>query len=111
MDFVGGPFLPEEYEEATVRLSLDLSAQAMDWLARFAVYRNAMAEAQGKKLKEKWSRKSLAEHFIALQVEQMQAQLAAMLEACGPIPDAKDAAAMKKYVAKVVAWSNKNARD
>lgn len=96
--------------ELSERLSLDITLSEIDFLERFSAYRNALAELQGKKLKRKWSRKSMAESFVSAQVDSMRHQMGAMIDACGPLPDAKDAKALKKYVEAVLAWTAKQSK-
>ena len=93
--------------EEVERISLDLRAKDVDFAGRFAAYRNAMAEAQGKRLKRKWTRKSVVEASIAQSFDAMRAQIAAMLADVGPLPDAEDAEAMARYVRKVLAWDKR----
>lgn len=104
---VTGPKDMDEGQEV-VRLSLDIRAEDFDFLARVAAYRNTLASLQGKRLKRKWTRKAMAESFIAAQCDAMRQQLADMVAACGPLPDPEDAEAVEKYVRKVIAWDKRS---
>lgn len=90
------------------RASLDVRASDYAFLERYAAYRNALAEAQGKKLKPQWTKKALAESFIAAQCDGAKHQLAEMFAACGELPDASDKKAMAAYAARVLAWDKKH---
>jgi hypothetical protein len=93
------PLEPEEVEE-TERLSIDLPASELEWLQRYANYRTALNEAQGKKRK-KWTRKSAAEAYVAAQIRQMKASMAKVFEELGELPS--DEKAMLAYAKRVVA--------
>lgn len=97
-------------DESVERLSLDIGAADFDLLERFAAYRNALASAQQKKLKRKWSRKSVAESLLAAQVAALRQQIAQMVADLGPIPsaDPKHRDEMEKYARRVLAWDKKN---
>jgi hypothetical protein len=103
-DLAGPTDIPDEFVE---RLSLDISVRDFDFIERLAAYRNALAVAQGIKLKRKWSRKSQGESLVAIQCDAMRQQLADMIAECGDIPPADDREGMEKYARKVVAWSKK----
>lgn len=104
---VSGPSDIDETQEVE-RLSLDVVVRDFAFLTRMAAYRNALAAAQGKRLKKKWSRKSLAESFISMQCDSMREQMREMFEACGEMPDADDTEAMERYVRKVLAWDKRS---
>ena len=89
------------------RASLDIKADDYRFLERLAAYRNAMATAQGKKLKPQWTKKSLAESFVSAQCDGSRQQLMEMFAAVGELPDASDAKAMAAYAARVLAWDKK----
>ncbi len=99
---------PLDIGEAVTRASLDLNASDYAFLERYAAYRNALATAQGKKLKPQWSKKALAESFVSAQCDGTRHQLAEMFTACGEFPDASDEKAMAKYCAAVIAWDKKH---
>lgn len=98
--------------DVTERVSLDISPADYAFLKRYAKYRNALAKAQGKKLKASWSRKSLGESFLAIQCDAARHQLKQLFDAVGDFPresgdKAKDAAAMLKYAKAVIAWDDR----
>jgi hypothetical protein len=105
---------PLDLGEAEVkRASFDVRSEDNDFLERYAAYRNALATAQGKKLRQQWSKKSMGESFIAVQCDAARHQLGDMFKAVGPFPEltgdaAKDAAAMAKYAKAVIAWDEKH---
>jgi hypothetical protein len=111
---VGNPADTDD-TEMTERLSLDVPVRVVDFIERYSAYRNALAKVQAKaqgapktrKLGRQWSRKSMAESFIATQYNAMQQQLSDLISACGEIPDADDERALEAYAAKVVAWTAK----
>jgi poly(A) polymerase Pap1 len=96
-------------DEEAERVALDFDMSTADFFSRFAAYRNAIAAAQGKTLKRKWTRKSLMESTINTERARLEAQLEEMVRAVGPIPNAKDAEAMERYARRVLAWDRKNA--
>jgi hypothetical protein len=104
---VAGPTDMDERQEVE-RITLDIRAEDFDFLARVAAYRNALATLQGKRLKRKWTRKAMAEAFIAAQCDAMHQQLADMIAACGPLPEPEDTDAVEKYARKVLSWDKKN---
>lgn len=100
---------PLDLGEAEVkRASLDVRADDYRFLERYAAYRNALAVAQDKKLRQQWSKKSMAESFIAAQCDAARHQLKDMFAAVGEFPDAADEKAMAKYAEAVVAWDKKH---
>jgi hypothetical protein len=103
-DVAGPTEIPDDFVE---RLSLDVGVKDFDFLERLAAYRNALAAAQDIKLKRRWSRKSQAESFIAIQCDVMRMQLSEMIAECGDLPPADDREAVEKYARKVVAWSKR----
>lgn len=92
------------------RLSLDVRQEDAELLMQFASYKNALAAVQGKKLRKKWTRKSLAESFLAAQCDALRIQLAEMLKDLGDLPDSKDEVAMAKYAKRVLAWTEKHSK-
>lgn len=98
---------PLDVEDDIDRVSLDLPKEQYDFLGRFATYRNALADVQEKRLKRRWTRKSMGESMLIDAIGSVQRQLAEMIAACGELPDHKDMAAMKRYVQKVLAWDAK----
>lgn len=104
---VSGPSDIDDSQEV-VRLSLDIGTEDFEFLARLAAYRSALAALQGKKLKRKPTRKSLAESLLAAQCDSMRQQLSEMFAACGEMPPADDAEAMERYVRKVIAWDKRH---
>lgn len=104
---VSGPVDMDDGQEVE-RLSLDIRAEDFEFLTRLAAYRNALAALQDKRLKRKWTRKSLAESMLAAQCDAMRHQIAEMIAACGEIPAADDREAMEKYARKVIAWDKRN---
>lgn len=104
------PLRLDDEETGFERLSLDMPQADADLLARFAAYRNALAAAQGKKLRKRWTRKSIAEHLLHIQLEGLLQQLSDMIEAVGPLPsaDTKDIAKMEEYARAVLKWERKH---
>lgn len=92
------------------RLQLDIAVEDSEFLFRLARYRNALARAQGTRLKKQNSRKSVGEDFIAIQCQAEREALRAMFDACGPLPDGNDRKAMDAYAKRVVAWDEKRAK-
>ena len=90
--------------EPVDRLSLDVRASDAAFLERFAEYRNELAKAQGKKLKRKWSRKSLMESLLAIQCDALRKQLGPVFERFGDLPDAKKKEEMERYAKRVAAY-------
>lgn len=103
---VSGPEDMDEHEAK--RLSLDISAKDFEFLERLAEYRNVLARVRAKRLKRQWSRKSLAESFVAIQCAAARDELREMIEAVGDIPPADDIETLEKYVRKVLAWDKRN---
>jgi hypothetical protein len=92
--------------------SLAAREKDLDFLERYASYRNLLAAAQGKRLRQQWSKKSMAESFLAVQCDSARQQLMEMFEAVGEFPvatgvKAADEKAMAAYVARVLAWDKK----
>lgn len=102
--------------DEVLRLLLDVPKVELVFIEQYAAFRNAVAAAQGKKLKRHWSRKSMAEQFLADQAEMLRTQLSQMFTEVGPFPqfdpdDQKaNRAAMEKYAKRVVAWAEKNTK-
>jgi hypothetical protein len=94
-------------DEPVERVSLDIRKVDFEFLGKLASFRNALADAQKKKIKRRWSRKSMIETQIAVRVEALRAQMEEMFAELGPMPDAKDDLAMKKYATRVVAHDKK----
>lgn len=94
-------------EEEVDRLSLDMPASEMEWLAQLSKYRNALAKAQGKRLARAWSRKNLSESLLVSQCEEMRKQMKHVSEVLGPLPASKDVEGMKKYAERLVAHMKK----
>lgn len=105
---MNGPKDIDKEEEEVERLSLDVSKKVVEFITRIAAYRNTLAGLQGKRLKRKWTRKSLAESLLEIQVSVLTEQFAQMVDACGELPAADDTEAMEKYVRKVMAWDKRN---
>jgi len=96
------------------RLTLDIDPKDLTFLGRLAGYLTAMARLSGREAElppeGKWTRKTLAESLMAEACEAQRDQLRPMLEACGDIPDPKDAGEMNRYVARVFIWSEQHAK-
>ncbi len=88
--------------------SLAVRVVDIEFLERYAAYRNELAAAQKKQIKQRWSKKSLAESFLAAQCDGARQQLRDMFAAVGEFPDAADEKAMAAYVARVIAWDKKH---
>lgn len=87
---------------------MDVSPDDLEILEKIAAFKNKSAEARDQVLRKKWTRKSLAESFLAIQCRNQRQQIASMVEALGPLPDADDEKAMAKYAKRVVEWEKKN---
>jgi hypothetical protein len=101
-------------ERAVERLTLDVPADDADLMERFAAYRNALAAVQGKTMRKKWTRKSLAESMLSAQCDSLREQLGEMFGAVGDLPAPPDGPddkaafeAMEKYARRVLAWDKK----
>lgn len=99
--------VPNFAEYAFKRVTLSVSEENHEFLGRLAAYRNAMAK-EAKKNIPAFTRKSLCESYITAQADLARKEMADMLAALGELPPAKDREAVKKYVARVVAWDKKN---
>lgn len=100
-----GPTDFDDNETAFERLSLDLPESDVTLLEQFAAYRNALAAAQGKKLRKRWTRKSVAEHFLKIQCEGLRHQLDEMTRELGPLPEVtKDLTPFDEYAARALEW-------
>jgi hypothetical protein len=88
--------------QAVERLSLDIAKGDYEFLKRYAAYLNLLADARGVVLRRKWTRKALAEDYLADACDDIRKQMADQLAELGPIPDGEDEAALAAYVAKVV---------
>jgi hypothetical protein len=96
-----------DQEQEVDRLTLELSIKDLEFLGNFAAFRNAMADAQEKKLSRRWSRKALAEAFLAAACDDTRGKLAEMFAACGPLPSKSDREGMAKYARRVLAWERR----
>ncbi len=94
--------------EAVERMTLDVRVADAEFLGQLAEYRNAIAAAKGVKLKRKWTRKSVAESFLAAQCDVMREQMKKLLATLGPLPSADEEDAMSRYAKRVVALDSKN---
>jgi folate-dependent tRNA-U54 methylase TrmFO/GidA len=92
------------------KIQVFIPLDELEFLRQFALYRNTLARLTKQTLKQAWSRKSMAEHFISLGVQSHMAQLAAMFDACGPLPTSEDREAMEAYVRRVLAWDKKSSK-
>lgn len=95
-----------------VPFTIDLPREDAEFLERYAVYRNKLADLEladetDKKVKrgQTWTRKSLSEWLLRGEVEALRQQASAMEKAIGPIPDGDEAAA--KYAARAFEWKKK----
>lgn len=96
---------PVDQGDTAETVTILLSEEDHEFLRAYAKYLNTLAKAQEKKLKRSWSRKSLAEKYIADWCIELRAQMKDMLAAVGPLPSSKDKKAMERYVERVVAWT------
>lgn len=97
----------EQEEETTDRLSLDLPVSMVQFLERYAAYRNALNGLQKRAVK-KWTRKSAAEAFLTSQFQQVMENMAGSFEAHGPLPEDQDE--MLAYARAVLAASEKSSK-
>ena len=108
---VNDPRTPLHHIDEVKRFLLDVPKADLDLIEQYAEFANAAAEADGKKLKRRWSRKSMAEQFLADQTNVLRQQLAEMWAEVGPFPvfDPEDTAAnrtaMEKYAKRAVDWA------
>lgn len=112
---VGGSVTgPLDLGDAEVkRVTLEIEEGTHNFLRRYAAYRNALASAQDKRLRQTWSAKSMAESFVRAQSDAAHQQLREMFAALGEFPEitgnkTTDDKAMEKYAAAVLAWSAKH---
>lgn len=89
------------------RVTIDLSDEDFVYLEKLAAYRNALAEAEKRRITP-WSRKGLCESYVAAGALNSRKKLSEQFAACGELPDAKDEKAVAAYVAKVIAWSGRD---
>lgn len=94
----------EMQQEATDRISVDLPLSAVEFLVRYASYRNAMNLARGLTVK-KWTRKSAAEALVLAQIRQVQESMREAFEQHGPFPE--NDADMLAYARAVLVASEK----
>ena len=95
----------EQEEETTDRLSLDLPVSMVQFLERYAAYRNALNGLQKRAVK-KWTRKSAAEAFLTSQYQQVLENMGASFDAHGPLPEDQDE--MLAYARSVLAAAEKS---
>jgi hypothetical protein len=95
-------------EEEVERAAFDLSPSDLAFLERFAAYRNVMNELQGRAVRQKWSRKSAGEAFLAAHIEQVRTQMADLFAELGEIPS--DGKALREYAEKVLARTEKTSK-
>lgn len=88
-----------------VRITLDISAEDAALLKRLALYRNAKAAVEKKRLKRQWSAKSLAEDFIDAACKAQRAAMTEVVAALGALPDEKES--MAAYAARAVRFESK----
>ncbi len=81
---------PLEIAEAVIRVATDLPIEDAEFLAKTA-------------LKRQWTRKSVAESLLALQVKVLRDQYAELIDAVGSLPDAEDQEAMRRYAKRAAA--------
>jgi hypothetical protein len=102
--------MPISFEdESHLPVVLQVRLADAEFCARLAEHRNAVAVAQGKRLRKQWTRKSIAEVCFAAGVDAIRARLSEMEAACGPLPEA-DATdeARERYAKRVLAWEQKS---
>lgn len=93
---------------ALVRLTVDAKPEDVALLDAVAAFRNEMyVQKHNKRRQRLVKRKHEAQRMFGAAVDHLREQLREMTEACGPIPDAKDKAAMKRYVQRVSAWNQR----
>lgn len=96
----------------TDRVTIDPSFDNSEFMRRDAAFKTAIAILTGREdeLPEegKWTRKTLAEAYVAAQCDARREQLQRMFDACGPLPDPDDKGELARYVARVFAWDEQN---
>jgi hypothetical protein len=106
LTMVGPPEISAE--EETERITVEVSVADADFISRYAALRNALAEAEDRRLRKKWTRKMMAESMLAAQCDAARQQMQDMFKALGDLPDAEDKAACLTYAKKALAWAKKN---
>lgn len=91
-------------QEQEERLTLDLPVSVIEFLGRYATYRNALNEAQKRKMK-RWTRKSAAEAFLVAQVHAVLESMKEAFAEHGELP--ADDKAMLAYAERVLASAEK----
>lgn len=99
--------LAQHEEEPPERLTVDLRSSDARFLERFAAYRNALNQLEGRKVRP-WTRKSAAEAFVAAQVRQVVENMALAFRDRGELPAADDEKAMLAYAKAVLASADKS---
>jgi hypothetical protein len=93
--------------------SIELPVDEIDWADRYAEYRNALGEAEaeeaddGSKLPKRWSRKSLLESQLLARLRRTRKLLDPIVAELGPLPEASDKLAMKRYAKRALALVKK----
>lgn len=105
LGFMAGPLFNDS---GVVSYTVDVSDADAVFFEKVAQYRNALAVAQGKALRRKWTRKTITETVIAGGADSLRAQFAQMVSALGEMPDAEDETGMLRYARRVIAWSDKH---
>lgn len=102
--------IADEAATPKTRITIELPTEHAEFLDKYAAYRNAVAAAQGIRLRKRIKRKSYIESVVELQVSGLVGQLSEMVTALGPLPSADDEHAMEKYAKRVVAWMAKSSK-
>lgn len=89
------------------RVSVDMRAPDAGLAEQYAAYRNALAVAQGKRLRRQWTKKSMVEAMLAMQADTLRHQLAQLVAALGEMPKPEDEAAMVAYAERALALDKK----
>lgn len=94
---------------AVTPISVSIPVEDHDWLNRFAKYLNELVKAEyrlkgGKPPKGEadQSRAGLAQEGLLAYVEAKRAEMQAIIEQLGELPDPKDKLALKRYATKAV---------
>lgn len=103
------PPLGPEVKVKTV--SIDVPVEDLEWLERYAEYRNAIAAVEAAETKTKAhrqnSRKSITEMLLRTEIARRRVKMSVVIGALGPLPEATDREAMEKYARRWLARQKK----
>lgn len=94
-------------EEPVKVTSLAVRLKDLDFLERYAAYRNELGKQRKTPANPKWSKKSMAEQLLAVKCDEKRGQLKDLFDAIGEFPPAGDEKAMTAYVKRMLSWEEK----